>query len=195
MSNKDQFKIQNVRRAKVRGFTLIELLVVILIIGTLSGIMLSVLNTAGLRQKARDSQRVADLKKVQTALELYFADYRGYPLQTSWDYVPNVPSILVSNGYISVLPTDPSGISGSSAGITPCSSADANGDGTKDYYYSYITDNPGASATVGTKYVLTARMELPADNTNSCASLGNWSGALSCSPIPADVYCYGAQNP
>lgn len=61
----------------IRGFTLIELLVVIAIIGILSSVVLASLNSA--RQKARDSRRIADLKQIQTALELYYDTYRAYP--------------------------------------------------------------------------------------------------------------------
>ncbi|MDD5251647.1 MAG: type II secretion system protein [Patescibacteria group bacterium] len=61
-----------------KGFTLIELLVVIAIIGLLSTLAVVALNSA--RQKSRDSKRVADVKQIQTALELYFADStNGYP--------------------------------------------------------------------------------------------------------------------
>lgn len=69
---------------KKRGFTLIELLVVIAIIGLLSTLAVVALNSA--RQKARDAKRVADIKQVQTALELYFNDNTasggGYPPAT-----------------------------------------------------------------------------------------------------------------
>lgn len=64
-----------------KGFTLIELLVVIAIIGLLSTLAVVALNSA--RQKSRDSKRVADVKQVQTALELYFADANGYPTAAS----------------------------------------------------------------------------------------------------------------
>lgn len=65
-------------RKNEKGFTLIELLVVIAIIGLLSTLAVVALNSA--RQKSRDSKRVADIKQIQTALELFFADSStGYP--------------------------------------------------------------------------------------------------------------------
>lgn len=60
-----------------KGFTLIELLVVIAIIGLLSTLAVVSLNNA--RAKARDSKRVADVKQMQTALELFFNECDGYP--------------------------------------------------------------------------------------------------------------------
>ncbi|MBI1999426.1 MAG: prepilin-type N-terminal cleavage/methylation domain-containing protein [Parcubacteria group bacterium] len=80
------------------GFTLIELLVVIAIIGILSAVVLASLNTA--RQKSRDAKRVADVKQLQLALELYFDDNSSYPSALS---VAN----LVTPGYIPALATDP----------------------------------------------------------------------------------------
>lgn len=61
-----------------KGFTLIELLVVISIIGLLSVLAVVALNTA--RSKSRDAKRVADIKQIQTALELYSGDRSGYPV-------------------------------------------------------------------------------------------------------------------
>ena len=62
-----------------KGFTLIELLVVIAIIGLLSTLAVVSLNNA--RQKSRDAKRVSDIKQIQTALELYFADQNAYPTE------------------------------------------------------------------------------------------------------------------
>lgn len=64
-----------------KGFTLIELLVVIAIIGLLSTLAVVALTSA--RTKARDSKRVADMKQVQTAMELYYSDNVAYPACTS----------------------------------------------------------------------------------------------------------------
>ena len=81
-----------------RGFTLIELLVVIAIIGILSSIVLASLNSA--RKKGRDARRVADVKQLQLALELYYDANGAYPATVS-------TSTLVSNGFISTVPKDP----------------------------------------------------------------------------------------
>lgn len=63
---------------KNKGFTLIELLVVIAIIALLSTLAVVALSSA--RAKARDAKRIADIKQVQSALELYFNDKNSYPV-------------------------------------------------------------------------------------------------------------------
>jgi prepilin-type N-terminal cleavage/methylation domain-containing protein len=82
-----------------RGFTLIELLVVIAIIGILASIVLASLDSA--RKKGRDARRIADIKQIQLALELYYDASGVYPAAIAG-------TVLTAPGYISVLPTDPS---------------------------------------------------------------------------------------
>lgn len=60
-----------------RGFTLVELLVVISIIALLSSIATASLN--GARKKSRIAKRLADMKTVQTAIELYYDANGSYP--------------------------------------------------------------------------------------------------------------------
>jgi prepilin-type N-terminal cleavage/methylation domain-containing protein len=62
-----------------KGFTLVELLIVIIVISILSGVVISVVNVSGMRARARDSQRKADLSKIASALELFYTDNRSYP--------------------------------------------------------------------------------------------------------------------
>jgi prepilin-type N-terminal cleavage/methylation domain-containing protein len=63
---------------KKQGFTLIELLVVVAIIGVLATIVLASLSDA--RARARDAKRLADIRTIQTALEVYYLDNGTYPL-------------------------------------------------------------------------------------------------------------------
>lgn len=63
------------------GFTLIELLVVISIIGILTSLVMSNMNSA--RERARDTQRKSDLRSIQTALRLYYNDKGRYPCHDS----------------------------------------------------------------------------------------------------------------
>ncbi|MFY9462885.1 MAG: prepilin-type N-terminal cleavage/methylation domain-containing protein [Candidatus Sungiibacteriota bacterium] len=62
---------------KSKGFTLIELLVVISIIGLLSSIVLTSVNSA--RAKARDTRRKADLRQLELAIQLYYDTNGTFP--------------------------------------------------------------------------------------------------------------------
>ncbi|MBN1585053.1 type II secretion system protein [Candidatus Uhrbacteria bacterium] len=93
-------------KSNKKGFTLIELLVVIAIIGLLSTLAVVALNSA--RQKSRDSKRVADVKQVQTALELYFSDENSYPTEAT--------AIVLGSATASSLSSD--GFAGTATGST-----------------------------------------------------------------------------
>lgn len=73
---------------KTKGFTLIELLVVISIIGLLSSIVFASLNSA--RIKARDARRIADIKQIQMALDLYYDQNNTYPVSGNCNLIMGV---------------------------------------------------------------------------------------------------------
>lgn len=153
-------KIKNLRlkiKNYSKGFTLIELLIVIAIIGILSALLMA--NFIGVRQRARDAQRKADLRQIQSALEIYRSDSAtgNYPDQSlvvcgqSLDNGATTPTV-----YMKKIPCDPQG-----AG----------------YWYSgqYFYDNPN-----GTDYTLAACLENSADST---------SGTTATSPSGSDANC------
>ncbi len=139
---------------RTTGFTLIELLVVIAIIGILASIVLASLNSA--RAKGRDARRVADIKQIQLALELYYDANGYYPASISG-------TTLTAPGYISVLPIDPS----SSSGTT--------------YNYSYAPLTAAASGTLCSSYHLGADLE-----NNDPTTMSSAAGATAATVSAAD---------
>ena len=75
-----------------KGFTLIELLVVIAIIGLLSTLSVLALNSA--RARSRDAKRIADVKQIQTALEMYYNENNTYPAAAAVAPVWSCPVLL-----------------------------------------------------------------------------------------------------
>lgn len=88
-----------------KGFTLIELLIVVAIIGLLSTLAVVALGSA--RVKARDSKRLADLKQLQTALELYYTDNNSYPPGSGIALGTTQYACLNSTGFTTVGCTSP----------------------------------------------------------------------------------------
>ena len=86
----------------IKAFTLIELLVVIAIIGILATLAIVSLSTA--RSSSRDAKRMADLKQLQTALEVYYNDNGVYPTLLS--------DLSSTTKYLETIPTSPTPIDG-----------------------------------------------------------------------------------
>jgi len=90
------------RRERSRGFTLIELLVVIAIIGLLASVIIAALSSS--RIKSRDTRRLADIRQLQNALELYYIANTNYPTPSS-----GALTALTTANSIPSLPLDPLG--------------------------------------------------------------------------------------
>jgi|GEM_PF-5181682 len=105
--------------SKQKGFTLYELVVVAGVILLLTSIVLSRLDIS--RAKGRDTQKVAELKTLQTALELYQLEAGGYPQQQPSDApakngvsdttMSSTLQPIVVKGYLSVIPKPPKDVS------------------------------------------------------------------------------------
>lgn len=98
------------------GFTLIELLVVIAIISMLSSVVMASLNSA--RSKARDAQRLSDVKQFQLALGLYYDKYGSYINTIAEGFPLGIPTNattalapLITEGFIPSISTNPKPLS------------------------------------------------------------------------------------
>lgn len=138
------------------GFTIVELLIVIVVIGVLAAITIVAYN--GMQNRARDAQRLQDIKSIAKALEIYKAQTGSYPVavgstgQGGWEM--SVPTAGNSD-FLAVLRT--SGIL-SKVPIDPTNTGDMNTAGSKLYaYYRYPAGSYSCDASRGPFYILAAR--------------------------------------
>lgn len=177
---------QERKAKKQNGFTLVELLLVIVIISILSGVLLVIIQPGKMQGNARDAQRLSDLKVIQGALELYFADHRSYPT-SGWIRITGFDTLsgALSPAYISEMKIDPLQV-----GIqeNPCSLGTPT-----SYRYNYYSD--------GSTYYLTAIMENTGQDIRSCRDVipaptpsptGAWNSA--CNHYTSGL-CAAVHNP
>lgn len=158
---------ENFSMRKNKGFTLIELLVVIAVIGILASVVMASLNSA--RVKARDAKRKADMKQIQTALELYYDQFGRY---TVYEDLCSDTSIGSNNGACSGGMVLGTGWAANSdlgeivtAGFMPSLPLDPKNSLTNFYWYE--PSNPGevlngktdTSSTGGMLYALCTYLE------------------------------------
>lgn len=134
---------------QTKGFTLIELLIVIAIIGILSTVVMSALNSA--RYKARNIQRVAQLHQIKRALESYYDDFGHYPVHAGfqgdcqWTHVETanvVPGLVPT--YIPTINPDPTHIYTTSPVVNQsCLAYQSNGTDYALVLFNIVDPSPG----------------------------------------------------
>lgn len=180
---------QNLKNVYTKGFTLIELLVVIAVIIILASIMISSISLS--RAKARDTQRISDIRQMRLALELYKSDHGDYPVTTNDYFIDNSydnwsgswsgnPVTLKTDlaPYLSKLPIDP-------VNSSPQPWIEGNGYG---YAYKY---KPGSH-----NYDTTQRYDLVTILENKASPLRceikgwltGWNGKRWCGGAPGNDY-------
>tara|TARA_B100000508_G_scaffold120901_1_gene102269 strand:+ start:882 stop:1592 length:711 start_codon:yes stop_codon:yes gene_type:complete len=124
-------------KTRAAGFTIVEILVVIFIISVLAGVLF--MNYSQGSAQARDADRQADLRKMQSAVELYRQENGRYPAGCnaagSWSGQTGTSYACGSGGsnfivglapeYIPALPSDPK-LNGNTSGYIYTTNADGS---------------------------------------------------------------------
>lgn len=80
-ARKGEASAEIVTKRTRRYHQLLGLGITIMILGLLVFPFIAVFALGGTRVKARDSKRISDVKRIQTAVEIYFADQETYPIE------------------------------------------------------------------------------------------------------------------
>ncbi|MFA6474912.1 MAG: prepilin-type N-terminal cleavage/methylation domain-containing protein [Patescibacteria group bacterium] len=132
---------------QTQGFTLIELLIVIAIIGLLATLAIVSLTTA--QRKARDTKRLADVKQIQNAVEIYYRENNTYPLTDDVNNTTWTEFGTSLDPYTTALPIDPTN--------------------TSPYVYTYGTNAAGIEYFVAVELEQTDHNALNGDDDNAYA--------------------------
>lgn len=128
----------------IPGFTIVELLIVIVVIGILAAITIVAYN--GVQAKARDSTRIAKVKSIAKAIDLYYVDNGKYPpiqdgngsesacgSQTdNWGHCDR--NKILADSLVSYIKIDPTSLSNATQG---------------NYYYHYTSQSSDNYQTYG----------------------------------------------
>lgn len=128
--------------SNARGFTLVELLVVIAVLAVI--VTWATVSFTSSRSKARDTQRVHDIKEIQTALEMYYSRHQYYPTAIT------AGQALAANGvtYLDVVPANPSP---RTDGDCPDSEYKYSGSGS-NYVLSFCLGSGSGAVASGTNH-------------------------------------------
>lgn len=147
-------------RQKKQGFTLIELLIVIAIIGLLATLAIVSLTTA--QRKARDTKRIADIKQLQNAVELYYSENGSFPdsggTTVAWSDFGGLITAYITN-----VPIDPTNAT----------------DNSVDYVYTYGTSANNDEYFIGAQLEDSSHDALSGDDDIAYTvgtTPGNWTG-------------------
>ncbi|MFH1284184.1 MAG: type II secretion system protein [Candidatus Peregrinibacteria bacterium] len=154
-----------------KGFTLIELLIVIAIIGILAVAFLPTL--LGAPAKGRDTQRVADLQKVQKVLINANLEGTAYPAASSCVNATSFATFIPAFG--GTVPVDPQA----------ANAFKVEGQATCPGNYIYVK-GPSTDYAFG----LYAKMETIDAGNVSCAALVANDASLVTAPASATDSCY-----
>ena len=174
----------NFLKKKKTAFTLIELLVVIAIIGILSTLAVVAIQSA--RSKARDSKRIADVKQMQTALELYFNDNGSYPT--------SITSTIATAGvvYMTSVPSAPTPADGSCNNTTNAYTYASNG---STYTINFCLGSQVAGLSAGKKILTRDGIgSAPPDACGDATSITDPRDGKTYSIVAIGNQCWMSQN-
>ena len=127
---------------KANGFTIVELLIVIVVIGILAAISIVAYNNVA--AKARDSQRVQDIKTIAKALEMYYIDNGEFPSSAAGSTSINSSWAASADASWQNNSSQLEGYIGGSLPADPVNSG--GGIGSTTYGYAYYS-NPSTTST------------------------------------------------
>src|SRR3989338_3620508 len=157
-----------------RGFTLIEILVVVAIIGVLASIVL--VGLGGARRQGGDAKRIAELRQIQTGLELYFTKCGAYPGGASTGSCHTTDPASWADLQRTLI----------DAGIGVSTVPDDSAAPTKNYYYAVRSDRQ--AYVLGTKLSVD-NAALQSDYDGSLAGYAS-TGSFDCAADTAPNYTY-----
>ncbi len=175
------------------GFTLLELLIVIAIIAILSIALVFMLNPAETLKKARDAQRISDLKAVKTALGIMLTSTSTPSLDGTFGATAAANCLTSAAGVAGIGKVAYSSASAPASDVSTAAGSDAATGSTWSATLSTFSANSGR--VDGTGWIPVSLKALtggapisnfPIDPTNTLTSAAAATSSL--------VYRYGCQN-